>query len=58
MKMLQSLMPYSVSFNMLLFIRYLSASETLIFGREMRLIGSTSLGFAKKKQYMIFKVPY
>ena len=37
-----------ILFNTLLLIIYLSAIETLICRREMRLIGSTSFGFAQK----------
>ena len=39
--------PYSVYFNTVLLIIYLSAIETLICHREMSLIGSTSFGFAQ-----------
>ena len=50
-KGLQSSMPVSVSFPILLLIIYLSAVETLIFCREMSLIGSTSLGFAQNTKH-------
>ena len=40
--------PDSVYFHMLLLITYLSAIETLVCGRKMGLIGSTSFGFAQK----------
>ena len=46
-KVLPSLSPYSVYFNTLLLIIYLSAIGTLICRREMSLIESTSFGFAQ-----------
>ena len=38
---------YSVYFNILLLIIYLSAAETLICRREMSLVGSSSFDFAQ-----------
>ena len=50
--------PDSVYFKTLLLIIYLSVIERLTCRREMILIRSTSIGFAHKIRYMIFKIRY